>query len=41
MQYRRAYIPGSRYFFTLVTEQRRKLFIDDTKTYYAKLFGMS
>ena len=30
MQYRRAYIPGSRYFFTLVTEQRRKLFIDDT-----------
>ena len=30
MQYRRAYIQGGRYFFTLVTEQRRKLFIDET-----------
>jgi putative transposase len=30
MQYRRAYIQGSSYFFTLVTEQRRKLFIDET-----------
>ncbi|MDM8568472.1 transposase [Thiotrichales bacterium HSG1] len=33
MQYRRAYIQGSSYFFTLVTEQRRKLFIDDTNVY--------
>ena len=29
MQYRRALIPGGRYFFTLVTERRRKIFIDD------------
>jgi len=30
MQYRRTYIQGSSYFFTLVTERRQKLFIDDT-----------
>ncbi len=28
MQYRRAFVPGGSYFFTLVTEQRRKLFAD-------------
>jgi len=31
MQYRRALIPGGRYFFTLVTERRRKIFIDDVQ----------
>ena len=30
MQYRRTYIQGSSYFFTLITEQIRKLFIDET-----------
>ncbi|NJO15598.1 MAG: transposase [Thioploca sp.] len=29
MQYRRALITAGRYFFTRVTERRRKLFIDD------------
>jgi putative transposase len=29
MQYRRAFIPGGSYFFTLVTERRRKLFVDE------------
>lgn len=29
MQYRRAFIPGGCYFFTLVTKNRRKLFIDN------------
>jgi putative transposase len=29
MQYRRAYIPGGCYFFTVVTERRRKIFVDD------------
>jgi putative transposase len=28
MQYRRAYVPGGSYFFTVVTEQRRRLFAD-------------
>ena len=30
MQYRRAYVPGGCYFFTLVTEQRRKILMGDT-----------
>ena len=30
MQYRRANVHGGCYFFTLVTERRRKLFINDT-----------
>ncbi len=30
MQYRRTYIPGGSFFFTLVTENRRKLFHDKT-----------
>ena len=29
MQYRRAFVPGGGYFFTLVTERRRKLLVDD------------
>ncbi len=29
MRYRRAYIPGGSFFFTLVTEQRRLLFLDE------------
>ncbi len=29
MQYRRIYVPGSTYFFTIVTERRRKIFTDD------------
>ncbi len=29
MQYRRAYTPGAQYFFTLVTENRRKIFTND------------
>jgi len=29
MQYRRTFIPGGSYFFTLVTYQRRKLFVDE------------
>ena len=29
MQYRRAFIPGAAYFFTVVTEQRRPLFDDE------------
>ena len=29
MQYRRAFIPGASYFFTLVTEKRRALFNDE------------
>ena len=30
MQYRRANVHGGSYFFTLVTERRRKLFVNDT-----------
>jgi putative transposase len=29
MQYRRALIPGGRYFFTLVTQRRRPIFVDE------------
>jgi putative transposase len=29
MQYRRAFIPGGSYFFTVVTYQRRKLFVEE------------
>lgn len=29
MRYRRAFVPGGSYFFTLVTEKRRKLFAED------------
>lgn len=29
MQYRRVFVPGGSYFFTLVTERRRQLFIDE------------
>ena len=29
MQYRRAYINGSSYFFTVVTERRQKLFVNE------------
>jgi putative transposase len=30
MQYRRVFIPGNCYFFTLVTQGRRKIFMDET-----------
>ena len=30
MQYRRVFISGSCYFFTMVTEGRRKIFMDET-----------
>jgi putative transposase len=29
MKYRRAFVPGGNYFFTVVTERRQKIFIDD------------
>ena len=29
MQYRRAFVPGGSYFFTVVTARRRKLFVDE------------
>jgi len=29
MKYRRAFVPGGSYFFTVVTERRQKIFIDD------------
>jgi putative transposase len=30
MQYRRTFIPGGSYFFTIVTKRRQKLFVSDT-----------
>jgi len=31
MQYRRVYVPGGSYFFTLVTKKRRKILAEDSK----------